>query len=745
MADGRHHRDSTGPGAGYGTGYGTGYGAGYGAGQVADYDADRVPRLSAGLEWPGRDDAGIDLSGSDADGIDEVGIDLGEPGDRPWRPPPPPPAFWPQGLDGPAAGSLAAAALGPPGPAPMHPSGPAHPQGLAAPEARPPTEPPEPEPAVRAVGRATILATVPPAAPAAPPRRPVGERTVALPGRPRRRRRVRPLWIVVGTVTALLGVLAGAAGAVPVAREWLHGGPLACTSLRVTVTPELAGAVRAAVDSLGCAAVTVKAEEPADTVGQPAAAYPDAWVPASSAWLRIAAAAASSPADAKFPTTGQALARSPLVVAIPRTYASTLGWPQRQPGWADLAAMVNDHRIPRFSVPDPQRSTVGLLTVLAVQAAMARTAGDDGIVQMRTLTLRSRLADAAADPGALLRLAGGTADPAAAVRDVGLFPVTEQRLWAYQRTGAGVPLVGAYPPDGLVEADYPLAVSRTADQARRRLADRIGAWFRTAPAARYLAANGFRTGPGVAAPPPAGTGAYPRPAPLPDDPLAVRTAAVRWAQYRTLAFQVLLLVDGSASMNDAARDRAGHPTTKADLLRSAGVQAAQLFGEDTSVAMWVFAAPPGTAAKAPYREVVPFGPITGAVHGTGRRDMLSTAVRDYRAVPGAGAPLYETVLRAEAQMRQRYRPDALTLVFVLSDGRDGDSQTGRAAFLNQLAAGADPRRPVPVYSIGYGADADLATLGEIARITGGQSVASDDPGDLASAMARLFLAAHQTP
>ena len=47
MADGRHHRDSTGPGAGYGTGYGTGYGAGYGAGQVADYDADRVPRLSA--------------------------------------------------------------------------------------------------------------------------------------------------------------------------------------------------------------------------------------------------------------------------------------------------------------------------------------------------------------------------------------------------------------------------------------------------------------------------------------------------------------------------------------------------------------------------------------------------------------------------------------------------------------------------------------------------------------------------
>jgi hypothetical protein len=30
----------------------------------------------------------------------------------------------------------------------------------------------------------------------------------------------------------------------------------------------------------------------------------------------------------------------------------------------------------------------------------------------------------------------------------------------------------------------------------------------------------------------------------------------------------------------------------------------------------------------------------------------------------------------------------------------------------------------------------------MAQLTGGQAVASNDPGDLASAMARIFLAAH---
>src|SRR5262249_5944041 len=152
------------------------------------------------------------------------------------------------------------------------------------------------------------------------------------------------------------------------------------------------------------------------------------------------------------------LARSPVVVAAPRPFAESLGWPGKQPGWADLAARVSGRQIPRFSMGSPLEHTSALLAVLGIQGAMARTTPDPGIAQLRALTLRARLADASADPAVLLRRMHEQTGAAQAVQEVGLFPVTEQALWSYGRTTHPVPLVGIYPPDGLLEADYPLAL-----------------------------------------------------------------------------------------------------------------------------------------------------------------------------------------------------------------------------------------------------------------------------------------------
>jgi Ca-activated chloride channel family protein len=87
----------------------------------------------------------------------------------------------------------------------------------------------------------------------------------------------------------------------------------------------------------------------------------------------------------------------------------------------------------------------------------------------------------------------------------------------------------------------------------------------------------------------------------------------------------------------------------------------------------------------------------------------------------------------------------VTIVVVLTDGRDEDSPFAmtKAQFLQKLGALRDPARPVPVFGIGYGADADMATLTDMAKLTGGSAAASNDPADLASAMAKIFLAAHQ--
>jgi Mg-chelatase subunit ChlD len=138
------------------------------------------------------------------------------------------------------------------------------------------------------------------------------------------------------------------------------------------------------------------------------------------------------------------------------------------------------------------------------------------------------------------------------------------------------------------------------------------------------------------------------------------------------------------------------------------------------------------------------GPIDQPVNGKSRRALLQGATQ-LQPVPNAGTPLFEVILRANADMQARYRPEAPTLIVVLTDGKDEDSgyAMSREDFLGRLGAARDPAKKVPIHCIGYGADADMATLTEVAKATGGVAIPSADPADLASAIARLFLAARQ--
>jgi Mg-chelatase subunit ChlD len=605
-------------------------------------------------------------------------------------------------------------------------------------------------------------------APAAPPfrSRPPIPVPPPLPDRPERRppgghhrAANRRNWWVGGLVILLaLVVVGGVVVGVRLADRDRSGAPGTggCPrreTLRLAVPPDLAPLVNLALDGAdaGCPAVALAVEEPATTLGRLAKDPPDAWIAPSVAWLRLAERAGGrEPSSAGlFAAHPVSLARTPVVVAAPRTYADSLGWPQKQPTWAELSMRAIAGQLPRLCMDDPLRGTAGLLGVLGVHTAMGRTTTDQGIAQMRALTVRSRLADSAADASRQLRQMESETDAGAALRDIGVFPVTEQALWSYQRGKPAVPLAGMYPADGLFEADYPLAVAGAAanEPVQRQLAERLAARFRSPEFAETLTQHGFRPAAGTpgASAAPVADGVVARYAPaaaVPADAAQIYNLVAQWSQYKRLQYQVLLLVDGSASMNDQVRDRSGNVTTKAELLRVAGAQAAQLFGLDTSVALWLFATPAPTSP--PYVEIVPFGPLDEALNGTPRRELVHRLASSYKAYERAGTPLYETVLRGTDAMRQRVKPGAVTLVVVLTDGRDEDTSYAmpRDQFLSRLTAARDPQRPVPVFAIGYGQDADMGVLSEMARLTGGGAVPSNDPGDLASAMAKVFLAAH---
>ncbi|BFU47577.1 substrate-binding and VWA domain-containing protein [Krasilnikovia sp. MM14-A1004] len=544
-----------------------------------------------------------------------------------------------------------------------------------------------------------------------------------------RRRRTRPKLsrvvfrrrIFVGAVAVLLVTAVG--GVV----SWLHDDPaparptpvaLPCpdAGLRVAAAPEIAPVVRAAARTLNpggtdCGPVTVSAETPAVT--QAAARKPDVWIPSSSAWLRVAAVDGT-----KYTADGAPLARSPIVLAASEATARQFTV-RGHASWAALVDGVAKHRIARVSMPDPLHDTTGILSVYAVHQAMARTTKDPGIAQLRALTLRSRLADATVDPAALLRQAA-----TGAVTDIGVVPTTEQQLAAYRKGSHAVELTAAVPADGLVEADYPYAISASA--THRDLAERLRAAI--SPAA--LTAAGFRVA------------ATPHALSLPERADGLLDPALQWAQYRTLKFQVLVMIDGSGSMNQKITDKAGQGTTKAALLRETGLSASQLFGEDTAIGLWQFGTP--TATSPAHQEVVPLGPITEKVGDRTRREILSAGIAGYRALPNSGTPLFRSVLDGQAMMRGRAAPGTVTLVVVLTDGKDEQSRFAMdsGAFLGQLTAATDPRRPVPIIAVGYGANADMTALTAMAKTTGGTAVAATDPADVAAAMAQAFLAAH---
>lgn len=491
-------------------------------------------------------------------------------------------------------------------------------------------------------------------------------------------------------------------------------------SLRVVAAPEIAPVVLAAARTIGpprggCSPVEVTAEEPWLTAtGE---RKPDVWIPSSAAWLR------TGPAAAAYAMAGAPLAYSPILLAAPPAITS-LHAEDDQTSWTGLLESVTSGRLATVSMPDAQRSTVGLLSVYAVNQAMARTTKDRGIAQLRALTLRSRLKDATGDPAATLRKIAGEWNTTSVVNDIGVFPITEQQLTTYQRGGHTVQLAGAYPADGLVEADYPYAVAKALDD--RELADRL----RAAIGRTALTEAGFRTS------------RTPKALAVPAAPESLQAPARVWAGYRSLTTQVLLLIDASGSMNDRVKGPGGRVTTRAGLLRESGTAAAQLLSEDTSVGMWQFGSP--TPASPPHTEVVPFGPITATVGGKQRRDALAAAMAGYRAPPIAGTPLYQSVLDATAEMQTRVKEDTVTLVVVLTDGVDGESRHAmpHAQFMARLKAQHDPKRPVPVIAVGYGPGADMRALSDMAAATGGEAIPATDPADLASAMANAFVAAH---
>lgn len=499
-----------------------------------------------------------------------------------------------------------------------------------------------------------------------------------------------------------------------------------------------------------CVAVEVLTKSSADVAAALSPAWdsrrdgarPDVWAPDSTSWLRVASARPD--AAALLPAQPPSLARSPVVIAMPKPMAQALRWPHTDIGWRDLITTFTGNRgWARFGHPewgrfqvgmtDPTQSTAGLQALLSITDFNNDEQINDDEIRS-SLTLQNAITRYTPDTDGLfhdLQLADNVGK---AMAYVSAFPALERDVSDYNAAGPKVPLAALYPPEGAADADHPYAILHASwvDPLRQAIAEKFLRYARGAEGRTAYSEAGFRGA--DRSPGPLLTrerGFLPivdSPARMVAPPDSVTRAVVSWNAVRRKS-NILAVIDVSGSM---ATPVPGTNQTKLQLAQSAARRAVKLFNNETQLGLWEFST--GRTATTDYRELVPIGPITqirpdSTVPAATRRFEVDTALQQLR--PGGNTGLYDTALAAYTQAQKAWQPGRLNLVVLLTDGRNEDGRgLSRAQLLSELQAKVDKKRPVQLMTIAYGADASVAELQEISRVTGGRTFASKDPSDI---------------
>ncbi len=343
---------------------------------------------------------------------------------------------------------------------------------------------------------------------------------------------------LVFTVTAVgLGAAASTKGlSLPSARCPADG-------LTVVAAPDIARPLSELAEEYGkspgrvCPKVTVVPRLPADVVdaftdGWDKSAhghYPDVWVPDSSLWPRILQARRPTgkgvrPDGERGVWSGPPIAYSPLVLALPETAATALGWVADPPTWSELVDLLAapdgwgsvghpEWGRVELALADASRSTAGTEAVIALAAAIRGWEDEDYLPSFTAsnLALVERLRDVhgitslvTPDARGLLTLTGERPVKS----KVTLRIVSERDVLSHNFVLASNPalsrgtsepatrLMAVYPPDGAPLSDYPyLLVGADEMPVERRAVAAEFLRFLDAPESRdRLVGHGFRRG-----------------------------------------------------------------------------------------------------------------------------------------------------------------------------------------------------------------------------------------------------------
>lgn len=504
--------------------------------------------------------------------------------------------------------------------------------------------------------------------------------------------------------------------------------------LEVVVPPEMITSMQLLADLLAdggaevdgrCVEPAVRAAAPRAVAAQvagtdPSGLLPDVWVSSSKAWLQEAR---RTPTGA-LRLSGQAptVARSPLVLALPRAQAEAAGWPGSMPAWPDVFAAAADDG--DLVVPDPAVSTAGLSLLMTADAVLGGAEDRRPLVAFLRAAADLTVADDAA--AFATRAEPGT--------DARPFPATEQAVVAHNTGVAdgsvdGVELVAVYPGGGQLPLEYTASVLHGTDDdggLRVRAALRLLQLLKSPAGQDVLAQAGFR-GAGGAVPVAvaAGVGALPtQTGELVVDAGTTSDRALGAWDAATMGAQVLAVVDVSGSMAATVPDG----RTRLEVATAAVDFAVQLLPDSSEVGLWEFSTDLGPDGQ-DFVELVPIGSLADPVGGTRRSEAITRALEAMAPTNDTG--LYDTALAALRTAQLAYDPRQVSSIIVLTDGEDDDDTSiGLDTLLATIAAETDPGRPVELSFVAIGSGVDVDVLRQVAAATGGEVYVTDRPEDV---------------
>jgi Ca-activated chloride channel family protein len=492
-----------------------------------------------------------------------------------------------------------------------------------------------------------------------------------------------------------------------------------------------------------------------------AAPLPVVWSPASSAWGAILDQRLADKGETPMANEGTPFMNTPLVIAMPEPMARALGWPDTALGWSDILALAtNSEGWSAYGHPEwgsfklgktnPNFSTSGLSALIAQNYAASNKTRDltsedlakPNIVQYNrsvesavvhygdtTLTFLNNWYRADQEGTALTYVSAVAVEEKSVIDynsgnpDGILAPGEEPRP---PRTK----LVALYPKEGTTFSDNPFFIL---DAPWVSAEERAGAlafqdYVQQPEVQQRVLEFNFRPGnPQVAigAPIVPDNGVDPN---QPQTLLQVPTPPVmvelldRWAEQRKGA-RVLLVIDVSGSM----KERAGPDTrdTKLDLAKSAAIDSLDDFKSNDLVGLRIFSTNLGDSGQS-WLDLVPIGPMSQ------NQNALRTQIENL--MPTNGTPLYDVTLDSFNVLYDGYDPSRINAVVLLTDGKNDDGEVSDDNQQLEQAIGELQRnsqgelgRPVRVFTIGYGSDADLSVLKQIAEATNAASYNASDP------------------